>query len=632
MQLFNSRDKKYKSIYGAVECGSQLTFRLLLPFYEDLPVESAFLHIKNEYTQEAHSVAFQKTEMVEADACWWECTYRADTVGLYWYHFSFTHGNTTDFIYRGAYGTGFLKTEPASWQLTVYEKGYRTPDALKGGVFYQIFPDRFYASGKEKAGVPQDRKVLPWGATPAWKPNEQGEVLNNDYAGGDFAGIEEKLPYLKDLGVTILYLNPIFEAHSNHRYNTADYEKVDPLLGTEEDFVSLCNAAHKLGIRIMLDGVFNHTGDDSIYFNRAGRYQTLGAYNSKESPYYSWYRFGNWPDTYESWWGFKTLPDVNETHPDYVDFITGEKGIIAKWLTLGADGWRLDVADELPDEFIQKIHHRTHATKKDSFVLGEVWEDASNKISYSQRRKYLLGQELDSVMNYPFAEAILSFLRFGDAEQFLEKILTVTENYPKPVVDILMNLLGTHDTARILTRLAGESCEGKNRLWQSEHALSPEQYEFGIQLEKIATALQFTLPGIPSIYYGDEVGMQGYKDPFNRGTFPWENQREDLLRWYRSLGKLRKCCPLLKAGQFVPISGASGCVCYARMDGDRPDLSPDADAIVVLANNNSHAITYDLPEELKDVLPLFGAEGKEGRTVPLPPYSCAILGRGTWIK
>ncbi len=639
-QLFNSRDQKYKSTYGAVQAGQTFVFRLRLPDSAGAVIYSARLLMQKDGQAHVKSYPFEKLAAGKGPAgtqpdeglAWWECRYTAEEPGLYWYSFILDKPEGEEHLYRGVYGNARSGGDPACWQLTVYKKGYATPDCLKGATLYQIFPDRFYCSGSPKADVPADRELCPWDSTPKWRPNEHGEVTNQDYLGGDLKGIQEKLPYLKELGITILYLNPIFEAHSNHRYNTADYQKVDPLLGTEEDFVSLCQAAHKLGIKIILDGVFNHTGDDSIYFNRKGRYPIPGAYNSQKSPFYDWFCFEQWPDKYDSWWGFQTLPAVNESNPDYIDFITGKDGIIARWLTLGADGWRLDVADELPDDFIQRIHERAKATNPDAIILGEVWEDASNKIAYSSRRQYLLGQELDSVMNYPFAEAVIDFVRNNNAEDFLERILTITENYPKPVTDLLMNLLGTHDTVRILTRLAGESCEGKDREWQSEHSLSPEQYEHGICLEKIAAALQFTLPGIPSLYYGDEAGMQGYKDPFNRKGFPWERIRSDLHDWYAWLASLRRYCPVLKEGQFVPISGASGCVCYARIDETHPDIVAEKDALVVIANNNPEEITYQLPPALSDLTPFQNVAVFSGNSATIPPYTCAFLGRGSWVN
>lgn len=628
--IYNSRDPKYKSIYGAVEAGQEMVIRLLLPYDSGAVAYSARMLVTEDSTGVKTAYDLNGTDSYENGSRWWETTLCLETPGLYWYYFEYKTPWSEEQVYKGAYSNGYVRINPSSWQLTVYEKGYETPDKLKGATMYQIFPDRFFHSGVPKYHVPPDRDLVEWSAEPRWRPDKNGKVWNNDYFCGDLKGIERKLSYIRSLGVTVLYLNPIFESHTNHRYSTADYSKIDPLLGTEEDFRELCVHAHKHGMKIILDGVFNHTGDDSVYFNKYGRYTSVGAYNSKESPYYPWYNFIEWPDKYESWWGFDILPNVKEMNPAYMEYITGEGGIIEKWLKLGADGWRLDVADELPDEFIAAIHRRAKATKKDAIVLGEVWEDASNKVAYSERRKYLLGNELDSVMNYPFANAIIDFVADNDAANFLDKILTITENYPKPVVDVLMNMLGTHDTERIITRLAGDDCTGKDREWQSSHHLTTAQYELGVTLEKIAAAIQFTLPGIPSLYYGDEAGMQGYKDPFNRKGFTWSHIDTNLSAWYTWLGLLRKTCPVLKRGQFIPISGAAGCVCYARMNESHPVISAKGDALVVIANRNPHSIDYVLPEELSDVTPLLNATAHNGRDVTVGPLSVALLGRGDW--
>ena len=422
----------------------------------------------------------------------------------------------------------------------------------------------------------------------------------------------------------MIYLNPIFEAHSNHRYNTADYESIDPLLGKEEDFISLCMEAHKLGIKIILDGVFSHTGDDSIYFNRYKRYDGDGAYNSKSSPYYKWYKFNNWPDSYSSWWGIDTLPETDETNPSYMEFITGKNGVIAKWMRLGADGFRLDVADELPDEFIVKIRERIKAENPEAFLLGEVWEDASTKTAYGVRRESLLGKELDSVMNYPFREAIIDYLVNDNAEDFMERILTITENYPKEIVDALMNPLGTHDTVRIISRLSGEDAEGpeKSKEWQAGFSLSTEQKERCKRLLKIAAAIQYTLPGFPSVYYGDEVGMEGLKDPFNRQAFPWRNLDMELLGFFEKLGKIRANNHMLRDAEFVPISGADGCIAYAREKDGNPKHS-----IILIANRASEAIDYRLPDYITNPIKLIGDGeiSEDKRTVHLPPESFILF-------
>ena len=484
-------------------------------------------------------------------------------------------------------------------------------------MIYQIFPDRFYRSGQEKKNVPADRVLRSdWGGEPSWRPDKSGRVLNNDYFCGDLVGIKEKLPYLKSLGVRCIYLNPIFEAQSNHRYNTSDYEKIDSILGTEQDLRELCDAAEKFGISIILDGVFSHTGDDSRYFNKCGRYDTIGAYQSEKSPFFSWYSFRTWPYDYKSWWNFETLPEVNEENKSFIDFITGNNGVARRWLKAGVRGWRLDVADELPDKFLDEFRKSVKAEKSDALILGEVWEDASNKCSYGSRRRYLQGAQLDSVMNYPFSEAILGFIRSGIVEGFSEKILTVLENYPKCVVDVLMNHIGTHDTMRAITALAGESCEGRDRHWQSGRLLSPQQYERGVKLLKLAAVIQYTLPGVPSLYYGDEAGMQGYKDPFNRVCYPWGNENKDLLSFYENLGRIRRGCHCLKEGTYFTVSEMLSCLAFTRED--------DNDRIFVVVNRNEHDIDYYLPEEWNSAETLMG-ERVENGSLHLPALSAAIL-------
>lgn len=268
---------------------------------------------------------------------------------------------------------------------------------------YQIFPDRFCRSGEKHENVPTDRIIHEnWEDTPFFRPDERGIIRNNDYFAGDFKGIESKLPYLQSLGVTCIYLNPVFESHENHRYSTACYEHIDPMLGTDEDFEHLCKQAKTYGIDIILDGVFSHTGADSIYFNKFGRYgDHEGAYRDPDSKYKNWYFFSRYPFDYESWWGITTLPNVNENNPDYTEYICGENGILQRWIDKGARGWRLDVADELPDEFLDNLNKAVKAKGNDKVIYGEVWEDASNKESYGVRRRYLIGGQLDSVMNYP---------------------------------------------------------------------------------------------------------------------------------------------------------------------------------------------------------------------------------------
>lgn len=544
-----------------------------------------------------------------------------ESEGLYFYHFDFLSGYGRGSVMNNGTGVGKFTGQSRSltpWQLTVSKK-FTTPGWLKGGIIYQIFPDRFAFSGKKKENVPTDRLVRDdWGGEPYFRPDKHGEVLNNDYFGGDLEGIREKLPYLKKLGVTCIYLNPVFEAHSNHRYNTADYSKIDPLLGSEEDFKRLCKEADEAGIKIILDGVFSHTGDDSVYFNKKGRYNCLGAYNSQDSEYAKWYKFQSFPDRYESWWGFKTLPEVHEEDESYRKFICGDTGIAAKWIKNGAAGFRLDVADELPDIFLDDLKIAVKKARPDALLLGEVWEDATNKFSYGVRRRYLLGDQLDSVMNYPFAEAVLNFARTGNAELFMNSVMNIVENYPKQCLDVMMNHIGTHDTVRAITRLAGESAEYRDREWQSSHKLSVFEYAQGVDRLKLAVGIQYTLPGVPSVYYGDEAGMQGYRDPFNRGCYPWGEENAELLEFYEKMGKIRLENPVFKEGRFYPVSAALGCVAYVRKD--------ENGEVLVIANRNAHDIYYDLPSYFNDFAPLYG-EGAVGGSVHIPACSFSILSK-----
>lgn len=615
---YNSRLQYHKSIFGAVKTGQTVTFRIILP--RDFCCHAARMIIKKAQEKEYRCLDMQWDCMEGGGEEWWKADFTADDPAIYNYHFEYDTSWGTSRIYHVGNGIAAIKGEGDDWQLTVYDKDFCTPDWLKGGIIYQIFPDRFAFSDTKKQNVPSDRVMRSdRDSDPYWIPTADGKVLNNDYFGGDLKGIEQKLGYLKSLGVTCIYLNPIFEAQSNHRYDTADYEKIDSMLGTERDFKSLCKSAEKLGIRIMLDGVFSHTGDDSKYFNKYSRYDDLGAYQSKESPYYSWYKFNEWPDDYESWWGIKILPEVNEDNPDFIEYITGKNGIARKWLRLGASGWRLDVADELPDEFLDEFRKAVKAEKADGLVLGEVWEDASNKSSYGKLRRYLLGEQLDSVMNYPFAGAVIDFIRDANAELFASRIMSIVENYPKEVLDVLMNHISTHDTMRAITALAGESCAYRDRKWQSTHALGEKEYRYGVMLLKAASAMQFSLPGVPTIYYGDEAGMQGYKDPFNRRCYPWGKENEELVEWYKKLGTVRNENSVFKDGKIEILSAVAGCVAFSRKN--------EKEAILVISNSNPHPITYYVRSEWCDAHDLLGNCRVAANMVDIDEKSTVILKR-----
>ncbi len=537
MPFFNSRDPVYRSPTGAVAENTRVHFKISVP--RNLRCSAAYL-LMHEDGGKTTCLDMFWCGMNNSDHEWWECHFTPETPGLYFYHFELRTARGRS-VMKEDIG-GMARTGGGSdWQLTVYSEEFTTPDWLSGGVIYQIFPDRFYNSGTPKENVPSDRVIhSDWNEQPEWRPNADGKILNNDFFGGDLKGIEQKLDYLVSLGVTCIYLNPIFESHSNHRYDTANYEKIDPMLGTEADFRSLCSAARERGIHILIDGVFSHTGSDSIYFNREGRYPTCGAYNSQSSPFYDWYSFRSWPNDYECWWDFVTLPNVREDEPGYNEYINGANGIIRHWLSAGASGWRLDVADELPDEFLDNLNRSAKDFSKDALILGEVWEDASNKTAYGVRRRYLLGSQLDSVMNYPFSEAVIGFLTGEHASLMMDRIESIVEHYPPQVLRILMNHIGTHDTERVLTLLGGEASEEHDREWQSRQRLSHDRRDMALKKLRLASLLQFMLPGVPCIYYGDEAGMEGCRDPFNRACYPWGKEDENLIAWYRYISLLRR--------------------------------------------------------------------------------------------
>ena len=524
--------------------------------------------------------------------------------GVYWYYFNVNVEGRV--YYYGAEGgqtagIGCVYTEPPpAFQLTVYDANFDTPDWLKNAVIYQIFPDRFARSGDGTAqrGIAdhraKGRKAYyheRWTEKPAYKP-EPGEKAYDpsDYFGGTLKGIEQSLEYIKGLGAGAIYLNPIFEAASNHRYNTADYRKVDPVLGTEEDLRSLCEKAAVLGMRVILDGVFSHTGSDSVYFNREGAYGEGGAYNNQESPYYPWYSFEKYPDKYKCWWGFETLPEINEHNPEWQrSIITGEDSVMKHWLRCGAAGYRLDVADELPDEVLVLMRDAVKQTDSNAVLIGEVWEDATTKYSYGTKRAFALGRELDSVTNYPFRNAVIEFLTGKKGSVSLKQFLTSQAvNYPKPMYYALMNLLSSHDVERLRTALSVSIDTRKlSREQQATFFINTAQNQKGEALQRLAAALQYSLPGAPCLYYGDEKGMQGLFDPFNRMPFP--SDEGDITEYYRTLARIRSTSDALRTGKtafFAPHEDCIGILRYVQ-DGKDAFGKPAQNGIYFVAVNRS---------------------------------------------
>ena len=534
MIIFDSYDLKSKNPFGAVKTDSFVTFSLRV--LSDINAEFVNLVIRKKES------VIHRINKIKSDGGYdiFEGKILLDTAGLYRYRFEIVKDDGTMLFagtpdgHRAAIGDWLDE-----WYLCVYDKNFYTSDVISGAVMYQIFPDRFYkAEGVDTAGAKNDRIVHKnWDERPMCQ-YDCNDFKCNDFFMGNLKGIEQKLDYLKQFGITHIYLNPIFESAENHRYSTSDYMNIDPYLGTVDDFKSLCEKAHEYDIKIIIDGVFSHTGDDSIYFNKYKNYGSGGAYNDENSPYYSWYSFKKSRDDYECWWGFKTLPNVNETNESFIEFITEKNGVLNYWQDMGADGFRLDVADELPDAFLEKLRKSVKSKNKDALIIGEVWENAVTKHSYGAQRKFLLGQQCDSVMNYPFLNAITDFVVSGNAENFYKSVMEIMDMYPAPAIKCLMNSISTHDTSRAINRLGAHLIPEKR--YQSTTNLTDEQYRLGEHRLMSAAALQYTLPGIPCIYYGDEAGLQGFGDPACRKTFPWGNENDRLLKLHKQLGIIRK--------------------------------------------------------------------------------------------
>lgn len=538
---------------------------------------------------------------------YFEYSHKFLEAGHYWYHFECKKfGGEVIKLIQGDNMDAIEGDDDRDFLQLVTLKSDSVDEHFRRGVIYHIFVDRFCRVGEVKV-----REGLTlcddWLDPVDYEFDDNKKRINHKCYGGNFEGIISKLPYLKDLGVTTIYLSPIFEAHSSHKYNTADYQKIDEMFGGEPVFKRLLASAKKLDINIILDGVFNHTGSDSVYFNKEGRYSSLGAYNSKNSPYFGWYNFESFPNKYSSWWGVPTLPQVNETD-DFVDFISGKNGVIERYMKMGVFGLRLDVADELSDEFLKKINTAVRRVNPNGVVVGEVWEDASCKIAYGERKKYFLGGELDSVTNYPMKTAIIDYVKTGNVTPLVTTINMIKSEYPKSVQHNLMNILGSHDTMRIMTALIW----GENDGDMGRHIMSEEDYERGFELLKIATILQYTTLGVPTIYYGDEVGMTGGRDPFCRETYPWGRERKEILEWYKNLQGLRQI-PAIYDGDIKIVYASGGVIVYER--------EKEASVITVALNCGESDYTLRFGGEKVDLI----GNKKYSKSLELKPHSFAVL-------
>ena len=559
--------------------------------------------------------------------------------GLVWYRFElFDDNNSCTFYGSPSNGTGCgvgVQGSQEGFQISVYSADFKTPEWMREGIMYQIMTDRFFhgkgtdALLKAKA----DQGVIihdDWYEMPLLQIGENADNLANDFFGGNLEGIRQKLPYLRDLGVTVLYLNPIFNARSNHKYDTSDYMHIDPMFGDEADFRKLCEDALAQGIRIILDGVFSHVGDDSVYFNRRGTHgEKVGAYRDPESPYRKWFSFHHWPEDYECWWGFKTLPNVNEMDEDYRRYIlNGEDSVIRHWLRAGASGWRLDVADELPMPFLRELRTAVRETKDDAVIMGEVWEDASHKVAYSELRSYVIGDTLDSVMNYPLRDALIHFLLgYKGASSIAHDLSCLAQNYPNPFLFSLMNLMGSHDRPRILNVLAGKDGNDMARTDREHLHLSQEERMLGILREHLMLRYIMSVPGIPCIYYADEAGLEGAADPYCRRTFPWGREDTYLIEYYKDLIRLRRENQVLRTGFyafFAPCEDVLGVIRYNHNSSDVFGNAAEPACMLTLINRSSHPVNvFLLREELHGAVRFTAGSGESysvrdgGVTIPI---------------
>ncbi|MEG2246820.1 MAG: glycoside hydrolase family 13 protein [Romboutsia sp.] len=566
----DSHKSEYRFPFGAVKFGNKISLKIdvdkrslvfiNLTYFNGVKEELEMTMVNSSEYRYVFSIDLQNNNSIGIINYYFKVVYEGNSI---------YYGNNQESLG----GIGYIyNSNPIPYQITVYNER-KVPEWYKEGIIYQIFVDRFN-NGNKNRQITNPKKnsfiYATWEDDPMYIKYKNGNIAKWDFFGGNLRGVINKLEYIKSIGVSIIYMNPIFEAVSCHKYDTSDYEIIDKMFGTNEEFKELCEEARKIGIRVILDGVFSHTGDDSKYFNRYGNYPELGAYQSKESKYYKWYSFEEYPNKYDCWWGFDNQPNTNELNDSYSDYIVRNKNsIIAKWINLGASGWRLDVADELPDKFIAMIKEKMLSVDNESVLIGEVWEDASNKISYSSRREYFFGKELDSVTNYPLRDIIIRFL-IGNikAKYFIKRLMSLYENYPIENFYSCMNLLGNHDTERIFTML-GED----------------------IFLLKLAIVMQMTLPGVPLIYYGDEAGLIGGKDPQNRKPYPWNNINEEIFTIYKTFGKLRSNEDALRKGSFNIIDKYEDVLIYERIYENRK--------ITIIINPNYEDFKYDIDNGFK---------------------------------
>jgi len=660
----DSRDDAYRQPFGAVPAGTEVTLRLRAAAGD---LTDATVRV---WDALAESQVMVSMSVVARDATggdhgydWWEATLPTTRIPtVLYYRFIVRDGGETryvedDALLDGGPGEALETSEDRSWQLVTHEPDFATPDWAKGAVVYQVFPDRF-ANGdasndpspdNQPAGDGAERYLdgdvygnpiltrdwetdLPEGFCRAYtapaEPCDE-EPLGRDFYGGDLVGLRERLPDLAELGVTVVYLNPIFAAPSNHRYDTSDFTVIDPDLGTTEDLEALTAEADALGMRILLDGVFNHVSSDSPLFDRAERFPEVGACESADSPWATWFTFSPGPpekcfdgQTYEDWFGFDTLAVIAE-NPETFAYFLGEEGVATRWLASGIGGWRLDVMNEISHDYLRGLRRSIKGADPDAFILGEEWGDAS---------AWLLGTEVDSVMNYRFRRAVIGLINGETADadgaiagltptEFAATMEGVREDYPAAAWDVLHNLVDSHDTTRILWTLT----PGADNREEKEAA---DALEAGKAKLRLVAALQLTWPGMAGIYYGTEVGLTGHDDPDDRRPYPWGAEDLELRDWYARLATLRAEHESLRTGEltFLHADDAAGVLAFGRRTDD--------EAAITVLNLSDGSVTVEVDVEgwlpsgavLSDSLGGAAVEvGAGSVAVELMPRGAAVL-------
>ncbi len=650
----DSRDVLYRTPGGAVPAGTPvlLRFRTL---HNDVTAVTLRLYNLNTNGQQlvpmtlaATDVDCYQKDLQERSCDFWQATVSNDSPNNFWYRFIVSDGTNT--VYYGdntaALDGGLGKTtdKPVDqgYALMFYDPAFTSPQWARSAFMYQIFPDRFRNGRDNNNPQTGDRRYddpvlrLPWDTLPEgycrnysdaatncpWRfdttpPNEHPTKewpRGRDYMGGDLKGVDQQLEYLQALGVTAIYFNPIFDAGSNHSYDTQNYYKIDPYFGTQKDWDNLVKRANRLGIRIILDGVFNHVSSDSPFFDRYGHYTELGACESAASPYRSWFRFrpptGDEPavcapstpdgnDTYyDGWFGFDSIPVLNKSNPAVQAYFLSQPNNVTKyWLDRGAAAWRMDVMGDasFPNGYWEQFRATTKQAKADALIIGELWQKDSTLL------RYLRGDRADTTMNYRLRDATLGLLApggfdskgFGDSgrtiapSEFAARLESIREDYPDAAYYSLMNLMDSHDTERLLWTLTPGA---ETRAEKEQNAANVAS---GKQRMRLASLIQFTVPGAPTVYYGDEVGMTGDDDPDDRRTYPWEDlggtTDKAMFQHYQTLAKLRRDNPVLIDGDFRVLlaDDKAGAVAYGR--------KTDKQAVIVALNRSNQSQTVTIP-------------------------------------